>query len=134
MDENQYLKSVQTYWKQNLNQASLKRFGIGFLLTPWILVWGWFATLSILCIWFLSNPKYINQDPILANRLETALPYPTILLITGIGFFIFYCINFFISSKYRWTRNLILISAFYCLLILSLQFYPYFIILLQTSI
>jgi hypothetical protein len=130
---NQLPLKFQDFWKKNFNQAFLKRFLLGFLLMPWILIWGWFSTLVILCIWFLSSPIYTNSSPILASRLEAGLAYPTILLLSGISYFLFYCINFTISTKYRWTKYLILITTFYSLIILSLQFYPYFVILLQTS-
>ena len=130
MNWKQFTKNVENY----LGNNSLKKFGLGFLLMPWIIVWGWVLTLAGLCAWFLSSTKYTGKDPVIAQQLISDLPYPVILGLITLCIFVFYTISFTISAKYRWLRPLLLIISFYCLLLLSFQFYPYFAILLNTSI
>lgn len=115
------------------NQPATKRFFMGMFLLPWIVVFGWLFSLIILCVWFLSNPAYTLQNTVLSQNLESALSYSTILVISAICIFLLYCVAFFISAKFRWVRTLVLIVSFYCLCILSYQFFPFFMVLLSKS-
>lgn len=123
-----------TYSKKLLDSTELKKFFMGFFLMPWIVVWGWLLVLIIICVWFLSNNIYINKDPSLTLALQSTLSFPTTLILSSFSILGFYSIANFISAKYRWVRLIVLIMSYYALILLSIQSYPYFVVLLTTSL
>jgi len=125
---------LKTYSNKLLDSTELKKFLMGFFLMPWIIVWGWLLVLIIICVWFLSNDIYINKDPGLNLALQSTLSFPTTLALSSLSIFGFYSVANFISAKFRWVRLIVLIMSFYSLILLSIQSYPYFVVLLTTSL
>lgn len=125
---------LKTYSKKLLDSTELKKFFMGFFLMPWIVVWGWLLVLIIICVWFLSNNIYINKDPSLNLALQSTLSFPTTLALSSFSILGFYSIANFISAKFRWVRLIVLIMSFYALILVSIQSYPYFVVLLTTSL
>jgi hypothetical protein len=128
---NQYMDKLNKRIKQNGSSFSLRGYKfsnylLGFLLVPWVWVWGYLFLATVLVAILYSR----NNEPAvqLAMNLQSSMGVYiyTYWMFTVLSVWLNYTIAFFCSKRYIRLNTLIFLMTLLLMLFLLIQLWPYF--------
>jgi hypothetical protein len=104
----------------SLNLKKISEYFIGFLLVPWIWVWGYYIVILVLLLFYRSIENYQEINLGIMQTLSQSIDLTTMTLLFGGIILLNYTISFFLQKKYPQTNTLIFLSSFFLLFLLLL--------------
>jgi hypothetical protein len=109
-----------------LNMKKIGEYFVGFLLVPWIWVWGYFIVMLVLLLFYRSIDNYEEINLGIMQTLSQTIDLTTMTLLFGGIILLNYTISFFLQKKYPQLNILLFLSSFFLLFLLLLFSWGHF--------